>query len=62
MRVVFFGPHPAFTIAPDKVFHVVRHLYGLADARDAWWQTLRNFLTRDLRFTQSVDDSCFFYL
>lgn len=40
-RNVYLRPEPTFGMAKDKLLKIVRPLYGLSDAGDAWWSTIR---------------------
>ena len=50
-REVYIVPPKEFGIPPDEIFRLIKPLYGLCDAGDYWYLTLRSFLKDNLRIT-----------
>lgn len=47
-RPVYLITHPELDRQPDEVFQLVKPLYGLSDASDYWYVTLRAFICDQL--------------
>lgn len=47
-RAVYLKPPPEFGLHDDEVLMLVKPLYGLADAGDYWYVTLRSFIKEEL--------------
>lgn len=60
-RLVYVKPDLAFAISPDTSFQIMRPLYGLADAGDASWRTLKKNLTDELGLRKCDSDPWLLY-
>lgn len=54
-------PEQTFHMPEGSLLRVVRPLYGLSDAGDAWWSTIWEFLMSFVYFQQTTRDSCLVY-
>ena len=60
-REVFIVPPKEFGLPADEIFKLVKPLYGLCDAGDYWYITLRSFLKDKLRITNLESDLSFYF-
>ena len=55
MRKVFIKPNE-MVLGPNELVQVILPIYGLADAREYWAETLNNHLRDHCRFQQTITD------
>ena len=60
-REVYIIPPKEFGLSTNELFKLVKPLYGLCDAGDYWYITLRALLKDDLRLTNLESDVSFYF-
>ena len=62
VRDILCWPSPevieAYGLAPDTIMHVIKPLYGLAEAGNHWYETWVTYLRENLRLGPSCFDPC----
>ena len=61
-REVYIIPPKEFGLSTNELFKLVKPLYGLCDAGDYWYITLRALLKDDLRLTNLESDVSIYFI